>query len=69
MLVSLLPPAGGLGGAALPVAGPRESRRVLDAKSADAREVPRRGAWILEEAERDPSGHEFAFDAVILLGR
>ncbi len=57
-----------LGGAAAPIAGPRQRGRVGDA-GAHAREVLGGAGGILEEAQRDPARRELVLDPVVFLGR
>ena len=63
----LLGAAGGLGGAALPVAGPRHRGRV-DAADADAGKMLGGGRRIVQEAQRDPARGEFLLGLVDIAG-
>ncbi len=59
--------AGGLGGAALPIAGARQRGRV-DAADADPRKMLRGGGRIGQEAQRDPARGELLFGLVDVAG-
>jgi hypothetical protein len=64
----LLQLAGGFRRAAAPVSGARENDRIGRA-FINAGEVLKRGGRVVEEAQRDPSGHEVEVGAVIGIGR
>ena len=66
-LARLLGTARSLGGAALPVAGPRQRGRI-DAADADAGEMPGGGVGVLQETQGDPAGGEFLFGLVDIAG-
>src|SRR5258705_7413138 len=63
----LLSPPGRFGGAALPIAGPRQRGRV-DAADPDPRKMLRGERGVVEEAQRDPARGEFLLRLVDVAG-